>query len=106
MISLTPYSDLATTLQASLALEAGRTLRWKTAEERGAIEEYIVTHWHLVERQLNSSWEPLAALHAEANGPWDREKQAESRRLMAKFDLRVTVMLQQIAVLLHAESKR
>jgi hypothetical protein len=95
MISFAPHSDFAATVQASLMLEAGRTLRWKPVAEREAISEFLATHWYWVETELKPFWKPLAELHVAEPASWDRENNSEARRLMAAFDLRLTALLQQ-----------
>ena len=95
MISSTPYADFRSTVQSSLALEAGRTLRWKPIEEREAIVEHLVTHWNWVESSLTPFWEPLAELYNDDAGAWAREQAEASRKLLKAFDLRLTVLIQQ-----------
>lgn len=95
MISSTPYADFRAAVQASLALEAGRTLRWKPTAEREAIMEYLVTHWNWVESSMKPFWTPLAELYAPEAGDWSRAMAEDSRKLLKAFDLRLTVLIQQ-----------
>lgn len=92
---MNPYSDIRLTIQAALGLEAGRTLRWKSQDEREQILEYLVTHWDWVERTLEPFWRPLQELYSDDAGMWDRHKASTSRELLKDFDLRLTVLIQQ-----------
>jgi len=98
-----PYPDVLTALDVALALEAGRTLRWKAEDEREAILEYIATNRYWVEKFLSPSWVELNSLYEPAV-VWNREVADQSRKLLAAFDLKATVMLQVIWVKILTKS--
>jgi len=95
MLSFTPQLDLQATIQASLKLNAGRTLRWCDPVRRAAIIEYLTEHSDWVEAELGPLWAPMAALHDVNSGSWTPAIHVETVRLMDAFDLRFTVLLQQ-----------
>jgi len=95
MILFTAHKTFNSTLKASFAMEAGRTLRWKPVAERRAILRYLMVHWLWTRRELKAYWLPLKALHSKKSGLWTKAENAEARRLMEAFDLRLTALLQQ-----------
>lgn len=95
MLSFIPRLDLQATIQASLQLNAGRTLRWCDPARRGAITEYLTAHSDWAEAELTPLWKPMADLYDENSGAWTPTIHREAVRLMEAFDLRLTVLLQQ-----------
>lgn len=103
MLSFVSKLDLQATIQASLQLNAGRTLRWCDPARRTAITDYLAAHSAWVEAELTPFWEPMAAVYDASAGPWTPALHLETVKLMEAFDLRFTVLIQQawIRVLLE-----
>lgn len=105
MISSNPYFNFRSTVQAGLALEAGRTLRWKPIAESEAILSHLINNWSWAEQELTPEWLALKKLYSPASGTWDAAEAASSRLALKAFDLRLTVLIQQAWVRILFERK-